>query len=215
MTTDALRLAADEFENTRVRSAPDAKVAYAALRSPAGTSSRSKRIRRGTETEEGYTGTISLSRRSESGRPPVKAGAGDSPTSTPTTYLEGRGWGSRRLARIYGFAWYSTLSGENEVILFRTLDGYPDASFGDAPCSRRALVPLTKRAIPSQTVLLSQARKTVDSPPHSPLPSPPAFTPCARLSAPPSAPPTSFSFHPPSPPLHTPHSTTSHTIPHS
>ena len=148
--------AADEFENTRGEERSGyAKVAYAAVAIPGGdivtVAEDPARERR---TEEGfYTGIISLTRRSEGGAPvwsrPVRAISPD--VDTHELGWEGRGWELFVDSRgIYGFAWYSTWSGENEVVLFRHgLDGRPDASFGDggrvlvhAPWFHR-----TKRAI--------------------------------------------------------------------
>jgi hypothetical protein len=147
--------ASDEFENTRNEERSGyAKVAYADVAIPGGDIvTIEEDPARQRRTEEGYTGTISLSRRSESGAPvwsrPVRAISPD--VDTHELVWEGRGWELFVDSRgIYGFAWYSTLSGENEVVLFRHgLDGLPDASFGaggrvlvDAPWFYR-----TKRAI--------------------------------------------------------------------
>ncbi len=148
--------AADEFENTRSEERSGyAKVAYAAVAIPGGDIvTIEEDPTRERTTEEGLsTGTISLIRRSEGGTPawsrPVRAISPD--VDTHDLVWEGRGWELFVDSRgIYGFAWYSTLSGENEVVLFRHgLDGIPDASFGDGG---RVLVDApwfhsTKRAI--------------------------------------------------------------------
>jgi hypothetical protein len=131
--------AADEFENTRSEERPGyAKVAYAEVAIPGGDIvTIEEDPARERRTEEGfYTGTISLIRRSEGGAPawsrPVRAISPDVDTHD-VLWEGGRGWELFVDSRgIYGFAWYSTWSGDNEVVLFRHgLDGLPDASFGD------------------------------------------------------------------------------------
>lgn len=130
--------AADEFVNTRSEERPGyAKVAYAEVAIPGGDIvTIEEDPARERRTEEGLsTGTISLIRRSEGGPPawswPVRAISPD--VDTHDLIWEGRGWELFVDSRgIYGFAWYSTWSGDNEVVLFRHgLDGLPDASFGD------------------------------------------------------------------------------------